>query len=168
MSSNEPRDQLAEIIERDTCMPFTSKMAAASILASPELLDMLTTYRQAQRLAEHAVPGGESLQDRWRQASAAARKSEHHWPADCLAEAADVLDQMEGWRPPPRVIESIADLSTLPDETMLRTRLGYAAIIGTHSEHGRGAYMTNLEGLRMLSDNDLPATVLWEPEEADQ
>ena len=32
--------------------------------------------------------------DKWRRASQAARKSEHHWPADCLMEAADAMDAL--------------------------------------------------------------------------
>ncbi len=66
---------------------------ADMLLADTELLDALVTYRTAQRLAEHAP--GTDLQTRFRLASASARKSEHHWPADCLAEAADVLDGVQ-------------------------------------------------------------------------
>lgn len=49
-------------------------------------------YQQAMRLAEHGP--GRSPQERWREASRAARASEQHWPADCLAEAADVHDSL--------------------------------------------------------------------------
>lgn len=31
---------------------------------------------------------------KWSDASVAARKSEHHWPADCLAEAAEVVTRL--------------------------------------------------------------------------
>jgi hypothetical protein len=37
---------------------------------------------------------GETDTDRMRGASAAVRKFEYHWPADCLAEAADTIDHL--------------------------------------------------------------------------
>lgn len=40
------------------------------------------------------APSADHLTSKWRDASAAARKAEHHWPADCLAEAADVVDRL--------------------------------------------------------------------------
>lgn len=36
----------------------------------------------------------ESLAEKWESASMAARRSEHHWPADCLAEAAATVRQL--------------------------------------------------------------------------
>lgn len=53
---------------------------------------------------------------KWRNASKAARKAEHHWPADCLAEAAEILDDIqERWRPPAELIETSEELDALPD-----------------------------------------------------
>lgn len=34
------------------------------------------------------------LTSKWRGASESARRAEHHWPADCLAEAADLVDSL--------------------------------------------------------------------------
>jgi hypothetical protein len=117
------------------------------------------------RLSENAIPGGESLQDRWRGASASARKSEHHWPADCLAEAADVLDHMEGWRPPPRRIETIAELESLPEYTVVRWEAPDGLSRGV-IERFDGAWWSPGHHAQLLPERiSLPATVLWEPEE---
>lgn len=60
------------------------------LLRDTELLDALVTYRAVQRRAAHVETSG--LGSRLLDASVAARKAEHHWPADCLAEAAEVID----------------------------------------------------------------------------
>lgn len=60
------------------------------------------------------------LTRKWRDASKAARKAEHHWPADCLAEAAAILDDIPvDWRPPAREITTAAQADALPVGTIL-------------------------------------------------
>jgi hypothetical protein len=61
------------------------------------------------------------IPDKWRDASKAARKLEHHWPADCLAEAADVYDNLLAERDRARSIAAaleaqLARVEALADE----------------------------------------------------
>lgn len=77
--------------------------------------------------------------------------------------AADQAHQLAGeWRPPARIITAVADLDALPDDAIIRTRYGTAA------QRIDEAWEVPNEVGRCLSEAiDLPAAVLYEPEEAE-
>ena len=91
-SETGPGGVVADFINADTAeaIAWMRNHLPALLDAAEKVAEL--DYRQAMRLAEHGP--GHSPQERWREASRAARASEHHWPADCLAEAADVLDSL--------------------------------------------------------------------------
>lgn len=80
--------------------------------------------------------------------------------ADTGDEAAEHVVTVLGWRPPARIIDSAADLDSLPDGSIIRMRYGTAA------QKVDEAWEIPNEVGRCLSEAiDLPATVLFEPEE---
>ena len=80
-------------------------------------------------------------------------------PATLSGHVIRELKRIPGWRPPPRVITDAADLDSLPDDTIIRTRYGTAA------QRIDEAWEIPNEVGRCLSESiDLPATVLYLPE----
>lgn len=65
----------------------------------------------------------------------------------------------------PDLINTIAELHALPIGTVIYTRGHYAATLTNDLvDDGRGAYIGNMLGVRMVWDNDFPAEVIRIPD----
>ena len=77
-----------------------------------------------------------------------------------------------GWRPPPRVIETAEELDALPELAVIRTDEGRVfEKVGSFPDPDQFGYRSDWMGMdsefTLGTDeiDDLPATVLWSPEE---
>ena len=83
----------------------------------------------------------------------------------------DVADAIlaAGWRPPVRVVTTVGDLDTLPDRTVI-VAADYTILqcVGSGQPDWDGNVWCDEEARWLGSaDVDLPATVLYEPEEGE-
>lgn len=68
-----------------------------------------------------------------------------------------------GWRKS-RMITTIDELNTLPDESVIRTRRGDILELDEHrTDSWRNGYKPGWDIVAIATEYDLPAIVLWEP-----
>lgn len=71
--------------------------------------------------------------DKWRRAAEAARKLEHHFPADCLAEA---ISEVESLRAKLAAVEALAEAIMFPEDAEPERTQILAAIHSQESPNG--------------------------------